>query len=260
MSGKSLRVRDMKRGAEMIKKGKSMLFKIVIFSCILLVSGFVFLVITFFVGNPISSIAAKNRVQRYIQDVYSPDGIVEKSYYSAKNGYYVVQTKIDNEKINFKYSSNFITDEKVEAYYQKRFDNDYIVACQALMENTHLEFPANIFVLTSVITDDDYNSNIEKLHVQQKMYLMGIRNYDKVISENDSNNMASKIASQLLDKLGDQYNFKSIQMNYVDKFGAYEIVINNKALTLDQLSKHTIKLDVDNIGEEEKVFIEKLNK
>ena len=122
-------------------------------------------------------------------------------------------------------------------------------------DNTYLEFPRDIFIYTSVIVDDNYNSDFNKLNVQQKIYLMGIKNYDKTISDNDSKSMASKIASQLLNKLGDQYNFKSIKMSYLDRFGVYEIVINNRELTIDELSKNTKKLDNNDIGEEEKAFI-----
>jgi hypothetical protein len=243
-------------------KNRKVLFTIIMIAVVILIMGLILVIINAFTGNPFSKSIAKDKVQRYIHDVYSPESIVEKSYYSAKDGYYIVEAKIKNEKTNFKYSSNLIIDEKVAEHYQKRFNNDYIKACQDLMDNdnTYLEFPRDIFIYTSVIVDDNYNSDFNKLNVQQKIYLMGIKNYDKTISDNDSKSMASKIASQLLNKLGDQYNFKSIQMSYLDRFGVYEIVINNRELTIDELSKNTKKLDNNDIGEEEKAFIERFNR
>lgn len=243
----------------MVMKNKKALIIVVLIIVVILIVGFIF-IINVFTGNPVSKSIAKNKVQRYIHDVYATDSKVAKVYYSAKDGYYIVEAKIGNEIINFKYSSDLITDEKVGEHYQKLFDNAYVLACQTLMEDSHLEFPTSQYIHTYVVADDNYDSDFEKLNVQQKIYLMGIKNYDKIISENDSKNMASKIANQLMNKLGDQYNFKSIQMSYIDKFGVYEINITNKELTINELTKNTKKLDDSEIGEEEKVFIERFNR
>lgn len=49
-------------------------------------------------------------------------------------------------------------------------------------------------------------------------------------------------------------------MIYIGKFGLYEIKINYKELTFDRILKHIRKLDIKDIREEEKAYIEKLNK
>lgn len=110
-----------------------------------------------------------------------------------------------------------------------------------------------------MIAEGKYDTDFGKLPIHQKMYLLGFKNSDKTISENDSKQMAGNLAKQLLDILGDRYNFKSIQVIYIDKFGGYEIVIDNKTLTLDELLSHTKKLNNNDIGEEERTFIESLN-
>ncbi len=240
----------------MIKNSNS-LVKIILIVVIVLFVGVVFMFINAFTGNPFSKSIAKNKVQKYIHDVYSADSFVEKTSWSAKNGYYIVHAKIGNAESIFKYSSNQIIDENVTEYFQDLFNRDYNTICKSF-NNVNLEFPEGIHVYTSVVTNDNYSTDFEKLTIEQKIYLSGIRNSDKSISENDSKHMAAQIAKEFLDKLDDKHNFRAIQMTYLDKFGLYEINIKNKNLTIDELLKNTKKIDSKEMGEEEKAFIESL--
>ncbi len=66
--------------------------------------------------------------------------------------------------------------------------------------------------------DGHYSSDFGKLNAHQKINLTGFKNYDK----NE----------------------------------AYKIIINNKELTIEELSKNARKLDISEIGKESKDFIE----
>src|SRR5690554_7569371 len=76
----------------MIKNSNS-LVKIILIVVIVLFVGVVFMFINAFAGNPFSKSIAKNKVQKYIHDVYSADSFVEKTSWSAKNGYYIVRSE-----------------------------------------------------------------------------------------------------------------------------------------------------------------------
>jgi hypothetical protein len=98
----------------------------------------------------------------------------------------------------------------------------------------------------------------------QGFYFDTAINYDLTISENDSKKMAAAIASRLLSSLGDPYHITSIQMSYYDKFGAYEIIVDNdalnfNALNFDELLKHTRKQEMNELGEDGQAFIQNLN-
>jgi hypothetical protein len=242
----------------MVMKNKKVLIIIVLISVAALIAGFIFFIVNVFTGNPVSKSIAKNKAQQYIHDVYTSDNKIDKIYYSAKDGYYIAHAKIGNVESIFKYSSNQITDENVTDYFQNLFNQDYNTICKSF-NNANLEFPTWIYVHTSVVANGNYSTDFKKLTVDQKIYLMGIRNSDKSISENDSKHMAAKITKEFLDKLDDKYNFRSTQMTYLDKFGLYEINIKNKDLTIDELLKNTKKIDSKEIGEEEKAFIENFN-
>ena len=231
--------------------------KIIVQIIFLSICVFMALVANILVGNPVSKAVAKGKIQQYINMVYPTDSKIEKTYYSFPGAGYFSEVKIGNRTLSMKYSFNQIRDENVTKYFQNKFNDDYSMACEALADE-YLEFPEWIYIYTSVIADGNYSSDFDKLHVQQKIYLMGISNYDKTITESVSNQMAAKISAQFLDTLGNQYNFRSIQMFYIDKFGGYEIIIDNHALTFDELLKRTKKLDINSIGEEERAFIEGL--
>jgi len=244
-----------------MKRNKKALFVIIMTTGVILIVGFIFLIVNAFAGNPVSKSIAKNKIQKYVQTVYSSDIQFEKTYYFAKEGLYISEVKIYDKINKFGFSSNMIGDSNVKNYFKELFEKDCIKACKIFTDNIYIESPERIFtsISTGVVADGNYSSDFEKLNIQQKLYLMGIRNSYKEISEDDSKQMAAKIAKQFIDELGSKYNFKSIQMIYIDKFGVYEIIIDNKTLTLDELLKHTKKRDANEIGEEEKDFIERLN-
>ena len=238
---------------------KKTLFKIIKIAGVVLIAGVILVIINAFTGNPISKSNAKNKIESYLQSVYSKDIKVEKTYYDFYGGWYISHANINGESRYFKYSANRIWDDNVIDYFDDKLNKDYNSVCQAIKENTHLEFPYQIGVSTMVIADGKYSADFESLNVEQKIYLLGFRNHDKMLSENDSKNMASRIASQFIDILGDRYNFNSIQMNYTDKYGAYEIIIKDKTLTLDELLRHTRKLKDSELAEEDRAFIKNLN-
>jgi len=218
----------------------------------------VMVIVTVFSGNLVSKTIVQNKIQKYIHEVYSSDSEVVRTYFSFYFGGYFSEVKIGNQTITMKFSSNQITDENVADYFQNKFNDDYSTVCEFFADDS-LEFPEWIYVYTSVVADGNYSSDFDALNVRQKIYLMGIKNSDKTIAESDSKQMIAKISMHFLDELGSRYNFRSIQASYIDKYGAYEIIIDNKTLTIDELSKNTKKLDSSKIGEEEKVFIESLN-
>ena len=241
-------------------KHKKALFRIIVGVSVFLILGFIFIIINIFTGNPVSKIIAKNKIQRYVNDVYFTDSIVNKTYYSFLNGEYFSEVKIGNKTLtlSINFTLNQITDENVINYFQNKFNDDYFMVCESFGD-AYLEFPEWIYIYTSVVADDNYSSDFEKLHIQQKLYLLGVKNFDRTITETNSKQKAARISIQFLNELSDEYNFRSIQTLYIDKFGVYEIIIDNKELTIDELLQNTKKRDSSNIGEEEKAFIELLD-
>ncbi|MDR2610378.1 MAG: hypothetical protein LBC58_02865 [Clostridiales Family XIII bacterium] len=242
----------------MVRKVKKTLSIVGLIVCAVFIAAFLF-VINALTGNPVSKAIAKNEIQKYIHEVYSADSEIKRTYYFFPERGYFSEVKIGIQTMTLKFYANRITDENVTNYFQDKFNEDYPAACESFA-NDYLEFPEELYIHTFVIADDNYNPDFEKLSVEQKIYLLGIQNRDKTISEDDSKNMASETAHQLIDAVGDRYNFRSIQLIYMDKFGAYEINLNDKDLTLDELSKNTRKMDDSEIGEEERAFVESLNR
>jgi hypothetical protein len=241
----------------MVMKHKKALSIIGLIVGAILIAGFL-CIVNAFTGNPISRTVAKNEIQKYIHEVYSADGEVQKPRYSFPDREYFSEVNIDNQTITMRYYAHRITDENVTNYFQNKLNDDYPAAC-ASFSHDDLEFPEPD-IYTAVIADGHYRSDFEKLNVQQKLYVLGVKNHDKTIPENESGTMPSKIASHLINELGDRYNFKSIQLIYVDKFGVYEIALDDTNLTIDELLKNTRKFDKSEIGEVENAFIEDFNR
>lgn len=240
-------------------KKKNMLFRIIAAIVAFVIIGGILFVANAFVGNPINSTIAKNKVQKYVQVVYSNNNKIDNITYDWYNRYYLSTIIINNKETKFKFRSNLITDENVTNFYQQRFDNDYSIACNSFADSSYLQFPVKINISTVVEATGHYNTNFDKLPVQQKIWLMEIKNTDKNIKEDVSKKMAGNIAKKLIDELGNKYNFTSIQAMYFDKFGGYEIMISNtNNITIDKLYNNTIKMN--SVGEEEKAFIDGLNK
>jgi hypothetical protein len=240
-----------------VAKHKKALSIIGVIVGVILIAGCIFIV-NAFTGNPISQTIAKHKIQKYIHEVYSADGEVGRPRSSFPDRGYFSEVKVDNQTITMKYYAHRITDENVTNYFQNKLNDDYPAARESFSHDD-LAFPEPD-IYTAVIADGHYHSDFEKLNVRQKLYVLGVENHDKKIPENDSGTMPSKIASHLINELGDRYNFTSIQLIYTDKFGVYEIAIDDTNLTIDELLKNTRKFDDSEIGEVESAFIESLNR
>lgn len=207
------------------------------------------------VGNPISKMIARNKIQTYIQAVYSVDSKVDKIYYNLVTSSYEAKLQINGRNLLIRFSSNTVRDDNVSEFFQEEFNQDYPAALTSFNKD-HIKFPAAVEIATGMVQDRKYDKGFEK---KQKLYLLGVQNSDKTISQSESQQLPARIAVQLLEHLGDKYNFVSIQMRYTDKYGVYEILLENTTLVFDELWNHTRKLDDDNLGVEEREFIEQLN-
>lgn len=105
--------------------------------------------------------------------------------------------------------------------------------------------PDEILIRTEIKAADNSSFN-------QKLYLMGIYN-TQTLSESESMKMASETAMAVIDQYNDGYHFTSVQVNYADCNGMYEISVDNrsdKVLTKEILFKHTRKKTQNELSEE----------
>ncbi|MCL1789055.1 MAG: hypothetical protein FWG33_01725 [Oscillospiraceae bacterium] len=248
-----------------------------ILSCLIAVNAFW--------GNPISKMIAEKQIRRYLDEVYSSDCEMISTGYNFYSGVYVSEVRfnnpdwqldspigeiIDPEKLEYiesidksvrglSYSNGVIVDGKVSEHYQNLFDAEYETIKKELSEDTLLQFPPGMHIYTGIIADEHYSSDFEQLKVWSMLYFMGVKNFDKTITEPQSKDMTANLILQFINRLENHYHFKSTQAIYVDKNGCYETIVNNKAFSFEILSKNTRKFGVDEMGEEEIAFIQSLN-
>jgi len=221
--------------------------------------GFVLFVVNSFTGNPISKAIAKNKLQQYVKQVYSSDFSLNKLEHNMMDNYYWAEFSVDNQSLELNYSSNSISDKNVSFYFQEKFNLEYASVLSSIDVDNNLKSPSSALIFTSIVASGNYSNNFEDLPVLQSIYLGLFENLDKAIEESDSKQMPSKLTKQIIDQLDESYDFTGIHMAYIDKFGLYEIEVYSKAFTEDTLLKYTQRKDYNDIGEEDRAFIDKLN-
>lgn len=110
---------------------------------------------------------------------------------------------------------NMIYDGEIDTILSKLANEDYKEVIKKFPKN--LEFVSGIWVRTN-INADNYSMKAQKLN------LLGVYNTDK-LSEEESLKMPTKITQEIIELMGDEYNFTGIHMRYQDINGVYEISI-----------------------------------
>jgi len=239
------------------KKLLKRLLKSIPFVIIIVFVGIVLAFINELTGNPISKSIAKNKLQQYVKQVYSPDFTIDRLGYVLTSSSYEAEFYVNNESLILRYDSNSISDENVNEYFQEKSVPDYNAAIASINDdNNNLEMDSKIY--THIVANGRYSNVLDELPIRQWIYF-SVKNFDKTISEKDSKQMPGRLAKQFIDSFGEGYNFRSIKMFYIDKFGVYDIIVNNKTLTQNTLLRHTHRRDDKDIGEEEKALINGLN-
>lgn len=143
-------------------------------------------------------------------------------------------------RYNYDLRLNMIYDEEVSTMLSKLADEDYKEVIKKFPKN--LEFISGIWIRTN-ISADNYSMKVQKLN------LLGVYNTDK-LSEEESLKMPAKITQEIIELMGEKYNFTGIHMRYQDINGVYEISIRLskfKKLEYQDLLDNTKKTDFPNL-------------
>jgi len=154
-----------------------------------------------------------------------------KTVYDWYNSRYVTNDREGN-MLAYRLKSNTIYDEAVSIQINLGARAQFEKAKQVLSPD--LEFASDIHIWTE-INADDYSVK------RQRLYLLGIYS-SQYVSEEESRKMPAAIARQVIELMGDDYNFTGIQLIYYDRNGGYTIEIPSGTFEPlkyeDMLGKH----------------------
>ncbi|SHI04107.1 hypothetical protein [Clostridium grantii] len=231
-----------------------LILKVIIIVLLCFIGLFVF---SLFKGPPFGGILAKNKILNYASAMYGDVQLVTKVDYNIKDQYYFAELSGGNnqniKEIRYSLFENKLGDEVLMEKISTEFNSDFFVAKEFLQENIQI---TDGYIYTVIDANNKYTNKIEDLSLEQKLYILGIKNSDISIIEKESIKKPAEITRKIIDQLGDKYNITAVQIIYMDVNGVFQIVADNSNLSYSDLEKKTSK--IQEIGEEDKLFIESL--
>lgn len=231
---------------------KSFSVFIIIMICLL-----VLVIFSVFNGPPFGGALAKSKILNYTSVMYENVQVVTSVSYNLKDGCYNAELLDKNEQritnIKYRIFKNKLIDYLGSKKISEQFDTDFSKAIQSF-PNT-IEIPQG-HIFTEIYATDRYTKKIDDLNLSQKLYILGIKNFNLSISIDESMKKPAEITRKIIDELGKKYCITDVQIIYIDVNGVFEISdIDSKKLYKDLVEK-THKLE--QIGENEKKFMESL--
>jgi hypothetical protein len=213
------------RKASMKTKTKKVLLIVIVTAVIMSgVSHFLFGYIPV-VGYLIANSKLTNYVGSFVSAKYS--------FFPYGDGYYAM---LDNgTAVKYDLRQNIIFDSKLSRMYQHKADQHFDKIRDTLY--TRGIFPEKVYVGTWVDAD-----NHEKIF--HRIELLSVFN-DELLDETQSFHMPAKIAQDLIQAMGSDYNFRSVHVIYGDLNGMYECIVKfdrDTNLTEQVLVNATTKL------------------
>ncbi|MGE4354126.1 MAG: hypothetical protein AB7D36_08590 [Oscillospiraceae bacterium] len=145
--------------------------------------------------------------------------------------------------LDYRRQRNTLHDEDLNQKENEQAREDYTTIIGNMPDN--LIFPKNIDIWTEISAE---NYKIKS----QRLYLLGVYNTEN-LTEQDSFLMPAKITMDVIEQLGENYNFTGIQTIYFDENGMYEIAFpadSFEKLTQEKLSNHTKQIAVEEYPED----------
>ena len=186
----------------------------------------------------VGNIIAERKLSEYSRIVKGSDSKVDTKYDWYNNKYESI-----NRNLSYRLQKNSIYREAVSNKIQSDANQQYTKIKGGFSEN--LTFPSRISIWTE-INADDYSIK------SQTLYLLGIYNTEN-ISEEESEKMPASIANEVINLMGEDYNFTNIQLIYFDKNGGYTIEsFNNTFNKLEErdMLKKTRKIEEKELPED----------
>lgn len=148
----------------------------------------------------------------------------------------------EGKALSYRLNTNMIYDERLIEQIDSMARSQYESVKEALPQT--FEFDSGVYVWTG-INAGDYSVK------SQRVYLTGIYN-SAHITEEESRKMPADIARQVIDLMGETYNFTGIQLIYHDRNGGYTIEIPSDSfepLRYEDMLEKTRKLKQEELGE-----------
>lgn len=222
---------------------KIILMSILVLFCFILMSG-----VSLFFGPPFGKVIAKNKVSDYIVTMYSSSSSIDKIVYNFKNRCYHVS--LNDHTIEIRY------DPFKNTLYDTMYQEKILTELKAEMKDIARTFPETIelpagHMFTGIIANGKYNAATNKIRVRQKLYLLGITNWDYETTMEESMKNPAKITESIIEQLGDKYNITGVQIVYRDINGVFEIIDElSKEFTSD-LEGKTVRRDRISLEDEQ---------
>jgi hypothetical protein len=187
-------------------------------------------------GNPIRLLICKYKLEKYSKAVYGENAkLYELPKYNLKDGeYHCKLVRKDNGVLSeLTYispkgdirDSNFTVDTDLK--------NKITSIKNQLGKDIYLPHPDMFYVI-----DGKQDFSKQPLKRIDKLYLLGITNIDVELTPEQSKERFFQIIASIYKSLGDEYNFTSSQLIYVDINGVLETNISSNE---SKMSYHKIK-------------------
>lgn len=183
---------------------------------------------------------AKRELTKYATEILGLQETIECKY-DWYNDRYVATHALDFT-LDYCRNHGTIHNESFSQQENERLQGDYNKLVGTMPESITL--PDYVSVWTE-ISSKNYEMKA------QRLYLLGIYNTEN-LSEEDSLKMPASIAMDVIEQLGDHYNFTGIQVVYCDKNGMFEIAFPADSfapITVDKLFSYTEPIPSDDYTE-----------